>query len=251
MRFDWSTLALQTINVLVLLWLLRRFLFRPVAGLIAARQQAAETLLADAAAVRAQAAAGAAEVAGRQAGLAADAARILAEARAAGEAARADLLAAARQEAARDRAAAAAGLARERGELRRTLEAEARSLAVAIAARLLGRFSAEAADAALRQSLAARLSAMTPPERAALAPEGAALEVVTASPLDAARQGAWQELLLRHLPGAPVLRFAADPALIAGVELRGAHATLRNHWRADLDRIAEELSRDDAELALA
>ena len=30
MQIDWSTLALQTVNVLVLVWLLARFLFRPV-----------------------------------------------------------------------------------------------------------------------------------------------------------------------------------------------------------------------------
>ncbi|MGB8423446.1 MAG: F0F1 ATP synthase subunit B, partial [Paraburkholderia sp.] len=48
MRIDWSTLALQTINALVLIWLLARFLFRPVAGIIAERQKAAQTLIADA-----------------------------------------------------------------------------------------------------------------------------------------------------------------------------------------------------------
>jgi F-type H+-transporting ATPase subunit b len=30
MRIDWWTLALQTANVLILIWLLGRFLFRPV-----------------------------------------------------------------------------------------------------------------------------------------------------------------------------------------------------------------------------
>ncbi len=52
MHFDWSTLSLQTINILVLLWLLRRFLFRPVVAIIAERKGAAEKLLADAAAAR-------------------------------------------------------------------------------------------------------------------------------------------------------------------------------------------------------
>ena len=52
MRFDWTTLALQTVNVLVLLWLLRRFLFRPVVEIIAERKDAAEKLLAEAAAAR-------------------------------------------------------------------------------------------------------------------------------------------------------------------------------------------------------
>ena len=50
MRIDWTTLALQTINVLVLVWLLARFLFRPVMTIIAERRAAAEKLLADAAA---------------------------------------------------------------------------------------------------------------------------------------------------------------------------------------------------------
>ena len=48
MRIDWSTLLLQTINALVLIWLLARFLFRPVAGIIAERQKAAQALIADA-----------------------------------------------------------------------------------------------------------------------------------------------------------------------------------------------------------
>lgn len=48
MRFDWPTLALQAVNVLILLWLLRRFLFRPVVEIIAARKNAAEKLLSDA-----------------------------------------------------------------------------------------------------------------------------------------------------------------------------------------------------------
>ena len=55
MRIDWTTLALQTVNVLVLVWLLARFLFRPVSTIIAERRAAAEKLLADAAAQRAHA----------------------------------------------------------------------------------------------------------------------------------------------------------------------------------------------------
>ena len=35
MRFDWWTLALQTVNFAVLVWLLHRFLYRPVLRMIA------------------------------------------------------------------------------------------------------------------------------------------------------------------------------------------------------------------------
>ena len=45
MRIDWWTLALQAVNVLILVWLLGRFLFRPVMDAIAARQASAQALL--------------------------------------------------------------------------------------------------------------------------------------------------------------------------------------------------------------
>lgn len=58
-------------------------------------------------------------------------------------------------------------------------------------------------------------------------------------------------MLRRYLGGMPTLQFGVDPSLIAGVELRGSHGTLRNNWRADLDHIAQELSRDDEQRAVA
>jgi hypothetical protein len=38
MHFDWSTLALQTVNFSILVWLLYRFLYRPVLRLLDARR---------------------------------------------------------------------------------------------------------------------------------------------------------------------------------------------------------------------
>ena len=55
MKIDWWTLALQAVNAAVLIWLLAHFLFRPVADIIAARQKAAQQLLADASAAKAAA----------------------------------------------------------------------------------------------------------------------------------------------------------------------------------------------------
>jgi F-type H+-transporting ATPase subunit b len=40
MQFDWSTLVLELVNFLVLVWLLKRFLYRPILGVVAARQAA-------------------------------------------------------------------------------------------------------------------------------------------------------------------------------------------------------------------
>ena len=55
MRIDWWTLGFQTVNVLVLVWLLSRFLFKPVAQIIADRQQQAAALMRDATNARASA----------------------------------------------------------------------------------------------------------------------------------------------------------------------------------------------------
>ena len=52
MRIDWWTLGLQTFNVLVLVLILSRFLFRPVAAIIEERRAAAAKLLADAEAAK-------------------------------------------------------------------------------------------------------------------------------------------------------------------------------------------------------
>src|SRR2546423_2021619 len=92
MHIDWWTLALQTVNVLVLVWLLARFLFRPITTIIADRRAAADKLLADAAAVRAQAETDAAEVKRRLQGLSIESEHILSEARTHAESDRARLL---------------------------------------------------------------------------------------------------------------------------------------------------------------
>jgi F-type H+-transporting ATPase subunit b len=251
MHFDWSTLALQTVNVLVLLWLLRRFLFRPIVDIVAARKNAAEKLLAEAAAARERAQAEAEQVTRHEKELAATGERILADARAAAETERAALLTHAKNETVQARDAAVATLEQERRQMRRELAAEARRLAVTIASRLLGRVPAAAVNAALLQSLETWLAKLMPDEVRALAEPGEVLEVATATPLDAPAQAACAEMLARRLARTPALRFDTDPSLIAGVELRGTHARLRNNWRADLDRIAQELSRDDEPLTVA
>ena len=56
MRIDWWTLALQTVNVLILIWILARFFFRPVMDIVVKRQQEVNKLLTDAADARQKAA---------------------------------------------------------------------------------------------------------------------------------------------------------------------------------------------------
>lgn len=55
MSFDWSTFVLEIINFLVLAWLLRHFLYRPVLSMVEQRQHAVQKTLDDAQHARDQA----------------------------------------------------------------------------------------------------------------------------------------------------------------------------------------------------
>ncbi len=55
MGLDWSTFLLELINFLILLWILKRFLYAPVKAAIEARREQVESVLAEANARRAEA----------------------------------------------------------------------------------------------------------------------------------------------------------------------------------------------------
>lgn len=240
MHIDLWTLALQTINVLVLIWLLARFLFRPIAAIIAERRAAADKLLADAAAKLQQASDETAATMHQRESLASEGQRILAEARATAEVERATMQQHAADAAARLQADAQQAIARDQHAMRETLEREASDLALSIASRLVQRVPARALNRAFLETLAEVLA--THPARGSLA--GTTIEVRTAVPLDAASQGDCREVLTRALGATPVLDFRTDPTLIAGIELTAPDALIRNSWRADLDRMSRALHEE-------
>ena len=249
MHIGWSTLALQTINVLVLVWLLARFLFRPVGAIIAQRRAAAERLLADAATTRVQAETDAAEARQRLQNVSADADRMLAEARTQAEAECTRLLRQATDAAAGTHDEAKAAIENDRLAMEHVLQRNACDLAIIIARRLLQRLPAEAATAALLESLTALLQNLPEERRGDLADAEGQLDVVTATPLDEAQQTACRNLLNQLLGHAPTVAFRTDPTLIAGVELHTSRMLIRNSWQADLERIAGELRREDQHVA--
>lgn len=237
MRIDIWTLALQTVNVLVLVWLLARFLFRPVAAVIAARREAADTLLSEAEAQRQKTADEAASLAHEREGLATQGQHILADARAAAEAERAALLQHATAAASRLQADAQQAIARDRQTMREALEREATDLAVTIATRLLQRIPPRELNRAFVDTLAETL--VTHPARAILA--GADLELRSAVALDETAQADTRAILTQALAAPPRISFRTDPTLLAGIELAAPSLLIRNSWRADLDRITQSL----------
>jgi F-type H+-transporting ATPase subunit b len=248
MRIDWWTLALQTANVLVLIWLLGRFLFRPIAEIVARRQEEANKLLADAAAVQRQADHARADLERARANIAMEREKLIADAQTAAKAERTALLARVSGEMKKLRAEADAAISRDRAAMEKTLIDRTRELSVEIARRLLSRVEPAASADVFLAELCQQVRALSPQERAAFTerPEGrGSAEIVTAAPLSPEEVERVRGAIAEAFDGNPALVFRNDPAVIAGIELHSRHAVMRNSWRNDLERIREELNRVD------
>ena len=223
MELDWTTFGLQVVNFLVLVWLLKRFLYRPVMDAIARRQATIDQSVTDARAaeqraeeLRTQYEARLAETDAAHADrLACLAEEIAAE--------RHDRLTALDAELRSEREKQAALAERDAAERERQADALAHRQASAFAARLLGRLGDAHFDRRLLDLLIEDLPALPAPQieglRAAAAAPGARLAVTSAHPLaeDARRtlEGALAALAGRPLPA----DYDTDPALLAGLRV--------------------------------
>lgn len=244
MRIDWWTLALQTVNVLILIWILGRFLFRPVADIVAARRAEAAKILADAAAEKTAAETARVAAEAETARIAGSRAEALAAAEKDAAAAKASLIAAAEAEADRLRKAAEAEIRQGRGNEDRRAEERAGRLAVEIAGRLLERLPESVRVAPFVPGLASALAELPAATRADLG-AGGPLRLSAPRPLEAGERDAIAAALTPAGGPAPAFTEVVEPALIAGLELEAAHAVVRNSLRADLERIEAELTRHD------
>jgi len=245
MHIDWWTLALQTVNVVILIWILARFFFRPVADLLAKRREEASRLIADADAARDEGEVLRADAARQRAEIDAQRDRLLAEARKAADTEKASLLAAVAGELEQHRKNATLAIERERAVMQREVLDHASELSVVIARRLLMRLPAYAGFSAFLDGLAAELSKLPAGARNNLAEADREhpLHVVTATALDDTQAARLQDVLDAALGGSVPMELSCDPALIAGLEIRGRNVIVRNNWQSDLAQIRKELGR--------
>ncbi|MCC8404874.1 F0F1 ATP synthase subunit B [Paraburkholderia sp. MMS20-SJTN17] len=248
MKIDWSTLALQTLNALILIWLLARFLFRPVAKIIADRQASANALIGDANAAKLAAQAERDALQAEREQLAARRAQAFATIEADARTQHAALLDAARDEAGRLRAQAAAERQRESAAQAEAASAAAAELAVDIAGKLLDRLLERSPEdlrvAGFIDGLADGVRRLSPGARAALAGD-VPLRLSAPRELTQQERAACEAALTGAF--AQQIRFETgiDRTLLAGLELSGGHGVVRNSWRDQLEQIHGELLRDD------
>jgi F-type H+-transporting ATPase subunit b len=252
MRLDWGTIALQTANLAVLLFLLHRFLYRPALRMIDARKAEVQDQYEKAKAADKKAKAHLAEVEAEKAGLAALRETALKDA------------AVQAQEAAKVRSAKAEREAQElldgarktiALERQRVLE-EARTIALDLSIEFARHLVAELPapvnvgewidpfrSGTWIERIEEYLNALPERELDSLVrqlAEGRALTVVTASPLAPAAAEAWGKRLRQSLGDTVTILFSVDRKLIAGAELHFPSAVLRFSWQSAMTSLQAE-----------
>jgi F-type H+-transporting ATPase subunit b len=234
MSIDWWTLGLQAVNFLVLIWLLQRFLYRPVLAIIDRRRDEAEAVrLKREEAERLVRQAQQREGEQRQA-LAAEAAGLRREAEALASRRGEVVLAEARAQAERLLVQARDTIEAERVEASAALMGHAAGVATALATRLLDEVGPGLGPDPFLHLLVERLSALTVEEKAVLLRHGeedvVSLRVEVSPPLAVERQPDWRRRLLQALGQAVELDFVHVPALIAGARVIFPAADLGVSW---------------------
>ena len=241
MTIDWWALGLQAVNVLILVWLLSRVFWRPVAGAIARRQDAAQAILGEAKAAQTKADETLAELTQAREGIAAERETVLAEATAAANTATTAAMDEATGKAEKLVAAARLAIDRDTDAARKENAEKSAQLSVEIALKLLSRLNTQNLQAAFFDLLVDAIAEMSQNDRAALAGTENGIDVVSAVEPGDTDKAKITKAVGQALGGSPDLRFVTDPELIAGLELRTAHFVLHNSWQSDLARILKDL----------
>ena len=223
MQIDWTTLVLEIINFLVLVWILKRFLYKPVMEAIAARQMRVEGKLAEARVIED----GARELESQYQRRLADWDMEKAKARAALDT---ELLQERnRQMQALDKALleererVAAVTAHKQQEAQRELEVEALAHAQRFASTLLARLADPVVESRfvslLFEDWANLPDTQVESLRRAVLVDKAKATVTTAFPLSPAQRREIESALQSRLEADLVVAFDEDPNLLAGVRL--------------------------------
>ena len=247
MEFDWVTFALEIVNFLVLVWILKRFLYEPVLQTIARRKAGIERSLADAAARHAEAEALELRYRDRLADWEKEKLGLRAQAAAEIEAERARRMAALQDVLEKEGARRRAVDERQAQEWRGRLERQAVEQGAQFAARLLARLASPELETRLVAVALEDLAQLSGPQmqavRAACRDGQERIVMTSAFPLPEAARGALVEGLARAAAARPVAEFVEDPGLLAGLRIDIGPWVMHANLRDELSFFGEAAHR--------
>ena len=215
--------------------------------IVVKRQEEANKLLADAAAARQEAADARADADKARTKIAAERERLIAEARDAAQVEKQNLLAHSSEEIAKRRGEAEAAIARDRAAAEEAIIDRASDLSVDIAQRLLARSRIRISSTHSSMRFAARCAHCQPRREQASHPPPRRVTQSKSSRLHrfpARRRSMFASALKDGFRSSIAIRVSQRSGNHRWHRTQGPNAIIRNSWRADLDRIRQELSRD-------
>lgn len=248
MQLDWWTLALQTINFAILVWLLHRFLYKPVLAAIDARRSAIAEQYSDIEGAKSAVEADRAKVQQELDKIAAERSAALKSAAVEAEKNAADRRERAETEAAKLMNETRNKLSREREEAMEAARKHALDLGIEIAERLLDEIPADLRAEAWLERIEQHIGELGKKEREEIESSlkrSKALKVVTAAALPQKAKTEWKKRIAKAIGQECEISFDDDPALIAGVELHFENAILRYSWRSVLDVARSEVGSSE------
>ncbi|QJW97217.1 F0F1 ATP synthase subunit B family protein [Frigoriglobus tundricola] len=255
MLIDWFTVGAQALNFLVLVWLLRRFLYAPVLGAIDAREKRIAAELADAAAKQAAAQKERDEFLHKNQSLDRERAALLQAAAAEAGAERQRLLDEARKAADAVRTQRAESLRTEQRTLGQNIIRWAQKEVFAIARKALADLAAASLDERIAAVFVQRLRALTgaDKEKLATALKSSTHPVPVRSAFDPspAQQAAIQTALNETFSADIPIQFQTVPELVSGIELSAGGQKVAwsiAEYLAALEQSAAELLQKDEPL---
>lgn len=250
MQIDWWTLALQAINFVVLVWLLSRFLYRPVQAIIEKRKQLMDKGLSEVEELKADAKTAQKRFEDERSALASEREGMLKDLHQKMGKEHEEALKKAKDEAAQMLENARATIQAEREAALKALREQASTLATELASTLLRELGQGVPNESFLGGLKKYISDLPEEEhdrlRKDLADEGSRLKVVTAFPLSPEESSRWAEVIAAIIGGDGKMDFAVDGDLLGGAELHFPHAVLRYSWADQLKKAKVQLDSDEA-----
>lgn len=240
MSIDWITVAAQLINFLVLVWLLKRFLYRPILDGIDAREAEISARMSQATRERESAEAAEAEYRAETARLKAARDGALEQALAEAETERDDMLAHARTRLTKEQAAREAERAEEARRYSDRLHRKGASALLALTRKALNDLSGETLEERIVARAISRLGGMAGDLQAAAGDSRQAV-VTTRAALPDELRARIEAAIADVLPEASV-SYATDPAQSPGLSLRLGGAQLGWTVEGYIDGLQDVLS---------
>jgi F-type H+-transporting ATPase subunit b len=244
-ELSWPTFILEVVNFLVLVWILKRFLYKPILNAIAQRKATIDKSVADATAKEARAQALAEQYQSRLRDWEQEKEKLRAVLGEEISAQRAQLMAALETSLKQEREKARVLEERRLDDLRKKVEADAISAGLGFTARLLGRAANRDLEATLITITLEDLSRLSVEQLSALgaASRNGAVHAKVASAFSLS--GDQRDLIVDRLQQAIdhniAIEFLEDPNLLAGLRITLGSWVLRANLEDELDFFAEAL----------